>query len=123
MEENLVEKSIIGNGLFDLSLKRNFKQIREDRAELMTKSTKSLYKREIDDLYTELETLEVDQNNLLDFAGSSTTRIIQASDFDAKSFISKDKELTLKARELRIQIEEYSVRFEKLFGVTYKREF
>ena len=121
MAEEAVE--VQNPGLFDQSLKRNFKQIREDRADLMKKSTRALYKREIDDLYTELDTLEVDRNNLLDFAGDSTTRIISPSDFDAKNFIGKDKQLTMRAREIRIQIEEFTERFKSLFGAEYKREF
>lgn len=123
IEEEVVNQDAAGPGLFDQSLKRNFKQIREDRADLMKKSTRALYKREIDDLYTELDTLEVDRNNLLDFAGDSTTHVLNPSDFDAKNFISRDKSLTMKAREISIQIEEYTKRFNSLFGLKYKREF
>lgn len=110
-------------GLFEDSLKRNFKQIREDRASIMTRSSLSVYKGKIDKLYLDLDKLEIDRNNLLDFAGDSTTRIVSLEQFDADVFCSKDEEITLKMRELRIRIEELTQRYKALFGREYRRDF
>lgn len=120
--ENVTEQVRV-QGVFGESLQRNFKQIREDRANIMTRSSLSLYKGKIDKLYLEMDKLEIDRNNLLDFAGDSTTRILSLDQFDAEAFCRKDEEITLKMRELKIRIEELTDRFFKLFGREYRREF
>lgn len=109
-------------GLFKQSIDRNPRQIRQDRGDIMLRSSKSLYKSLIDELYLEKDKLEIDRNNSLDFGGSSTTALINPNEFDAKAFVQADTTLTMKMREINIRIEEYEKRYTELFGTVYTRD-
>lgn len=114
MSEEIVTTQ--AGGAFMSSLKRNNRQIRDDRAEAIERSAKILYKREIEDMETELSTLEMERNGLLDVGSTSTTQIISLSDFNTKQFVEKDLNLGLKIRELNIKLEIAKGSYNKLFG-------
>ena len=109
-------------GLFKQSIDRNPRQIRQDRGDIMLRSSKSLYKGKIDKLYLDKDKLEIDRNNSLDFGGESTTAIISPDKFDAEVFVQSDAELTMKMREINIRIEEYEKRYLELYGTRYTRD-
>lgn len=102
-------------GAFVSSLKRNNKQIRDDRALAITEDAELLFKREVEDLLTEQKRVKRDRDNMLDLGGNNTTNIISLSDFDAKAFVAKDLELGLKIREIDIRLEVAQERYKELF--------
>ena len=102
-------------GAFVGSLKRNNKQIRDDRALAIAEDAELLFKREVEDILTDLKRVRRDRDNMLDLGGNNTTNIISLSDFDAKEFVAKDLELGLKIRELEIKRDVAQKRYAELF--------
>jgi hypothetical protein len=114
--ENVPETGIEGlKGTFVASLKRNNKQIRDDRAVVIVEDARMLYKREIEDLATQIRRKEMDRNNMVDLSGNDTTKIINPSDFDAVKFVAKDLEMGIDIRNLEIRLEIAKKRFATLF--------
>lgn len=102
-------------GAFVSSLKRNNKQIRDDRALAIAEDAELLFKREVEDLVTELKRVKRDRDNMLDLGGTQTTTIISLSDFDAKEFVAEDMKLGLRIREIEIKLEVAQERYAELF--------
>jgi len=103
-------------GTFVTSLRRNNKQIRDDRALAITEDAELLFKREVEDILTELKRVRRDRDNMLDLGGNNTTNIISLSDFNAKDFVDKDLQLGLKIRNLEIKLEIAEGRYKELFN-------
>lgn len=119
MEENLekkvnTQKDIVG--AFDLSLRRNNKQIRDDRAQAISRNARLKYKRLIEDLREELTNIEDEVENSLDMSPTNAQSLVLATDFDAESYAKKDLEVGVKIRNLKIKIEVAVDRFKHLFG-------
>ena len=51
------------NGTFKTDLQRNFKQIKESRAESVSEDVEIIYKRKIEDLCHEIRNIERDREN------------------------------------------------------------
>lgn len=111
---------IINNGAFIESLKRNNRQIREDRALNISEDAELLYKRKIEDLEVYIKKLKRDQENMLDLSPESATSLKLASDFDAAQFVDKDNELAVNIREKEIRLNLAKKRYNYLFGGKYE---
>jgi len=103
-------------GSFVTSLRRNNKQIRDDRALSIAEDAELLFKRKVEDCATNLKRLKRDRDNMLDLGGKDTTKIISPSDFDAPVFVEKDLEFGLKIREEEIKLEILTKRYNELFN-------
>jgi hypothetical protein len=103
-------------GTFVSSLRRNNKQIRDDRALAIAEDAELIFKREVEDIQTALKVARRERDSRLDLGGNSTTTIISQSDFDAKAFVAKDLELGLKIRNLEIKLEIAAGRYNDLFA-------
>lgn len=116
MSDEVTIKEGIKTGAFIESLKRNNKQIREDRAQAIVEDTQILYKREIEDLEIEISRMKREQENMLDLSPDNATSLRLASDFDAKAYVSKDIELGVRIRNSEIRLEIARKRYDYLFG-------
>ncbi|ATL46139.1 hypothetical protein COR50_02580 [Chitinophaga caeni] len=103
-------------GAFIDSLRRNNAKIREDRAIAIAEDAQLIYKRETEDLSLMIKKLKREQENMLDMSPTDANSLVLASDFDAKSFVSKDLELAVKIRNLEIKLELAVRRYQHLFG-------
>jgi len=104
------------NGAFIDSLKRNNKQIRDDRAEAIVETAHLKYKRKVEDLEMELGEMRREQDNMLDLSPTNAQSLTLASDFDSDGYIISDLELGIKIRNTEIKLEVAQKRFEYLFG-------
>ena len=104
------------DGAFIASLKRNNKQIREDRAAAIGEDTQLLYKRKIEDLQVTTRRMERELENMLDLSPTNATSLVLASDFDSASYVEKDIELGVKIRNESIKLEIAQKRYSYLFG-------
>jgi len=111
-----------GNGILDnpgafvSSLKRNNKQIKEDRATAIAEDTQLIYKRKIEDLQLNIKKMKREQENMLDLSPTDKLSLILASDFDSAAYTDKDVELGVKIRNLEITLEIATKRYNYLFG-------
>lgn len=115
-EKNDVDIAIDVKGAFAESLKRNNKQIRNDRAEVICEDAYMQYKREIEDLQLQVKKLRRAQENMLDLSPSDATSLKMASDFDAKEYVVKDQALAVKISEVELILNLSKARFLHLFG-------
>lgn len=107
-------------GAFFESLKRNNKQIRDDRAVAIVEDTQLIYKRKIEDLETSIKRMKREQENMLDLSPTNAQSLILASDFDAASYATKDIDLGVKIRNAEITLEISKKRYTYLFGEEVK---
>ena len=110
------ELKTINSGAFIESLKRNNKQIRDDRATSIAEDAQILYKREVEDLELEIKKLRRERENMLDLSPTDAQSLVLASDFKSKEFVAKDIEIGIKIRNLEIKIEIARDRYKHLFG-------
>ncbi len=104
------------NGAFYTSLKRNNRQIRDDRATAIAEDTSLVYKRKIEDLELAIKKMKREQENMLDLSPANATSLILASDFDCTEYVEKDIELGIKIRNTEITLEIAKKRYAYLFG-------
>ncbi len=117
MDENVNANVAVENtGAFLGSLKRNNKQIREDRAQAIFEDAELKYKRKIEDIEMSLKNMKRDQDNMLDLSPTDAQSLKLASDFNSDQFISKDIELGVKIRNAEIMLEIARKRYSYLFG-------
>lgn len=112
------EKEVQKEGFFFNSLKRNNKQIRDDRAISIAEDTQLVYKRKIEDLDLSIKKMKREQENMLDLSPTNAQSLILASDFDSSVYTEKDIDLGVKIRNAEITIEIAKKRYNYLFGGT-----
>lgn len=110
-----MDEEVKKQGAFINSLKRNNKQIRDDRAQTIVEDTELMYSRYIEDLKIEIKKMKREQENMLDLSPTTTDSLILASDFDSSAYINKDIELGIKIRNSEIKLEIAEARFKYLF--------
>lgn len=116
-DENLPELSASkSEGAFFSSLKRNNRQIRDDRATAIAEDTELVYKRKIEDLELCIKKMKREQENMLDLSPTNAQSLILASDFDSAQYAEKDVDLGIKIRNTEITLEIARKRYQYLFG-------
>ena len=115
-EKNYENKNEMTQGAFIDSLKRNNKQIRDDRAQAIADDAQLIYKRQIEDLMVLIRKMKLEQQNALDLSPSDAQSLKLASDFKSHDFVSTDLELGLKIRNAEIKLEIAKQRYDYLFG-------
>jgi hypothetical protein len=110
--ENVQEVQV---GAFFSSLKRNNKQIRDDRATAIAEDTQLVYKRKIEDLDLSIKKMKREQENMLDLSPTNAQSLILASDFDSSIYTEKDIDLGVKIRNAEITLEIAKKRYNYLF--------
>jgi hypothetical protein len=106
----------VTKGAFLTALKRNNKQIRDDRAQAIGEDCYMIYRRTIEDLQLNIKRMERDRENMLDLSPDNVFSLKLASDFNAKEFVDKDLELAIKIRNEKIKLAEAVARFNYLFA-------
>ena len=107
-------------GAFVQSLKRNNRQIREDRAETIVEETELVYKRRIEDLGISISRMKKEQENMLDLSPTTAQSLVLASDFDNNAYVDKDVDLSIKIRNEEIKRDLAVARYKYLFGKEIK---
>lgn len=105
----------MNGGAFAASLKRNNKQIRQDRAEAIAEDAQLIYKREIEDLEKDIRKARREQDNNLDLSPTSADSLKLATDFNAKQWVTTDLDLGVKIRNLEIKLDIARKRYNYLF--------
>jgi len=104
-------------GAFYSSLKRNNKQIREDRALAISEDTEMLFKRKIEDLQTSVKRMKRELDNMLDLSPTNAQSLIVASDFDSSQFVDKFIDLGVKIRNAEITLDIAQKQYDFLFKI------
>ncbi len=113
MEEKVLEKA---TGAFISSLKRNNRQIREDRAQAIGEEAQITYKRTVEDLELSIKRMKRQRENMLDLSPDNAMSLMVAEKFDARAFTDKDIELGVQIRNAEIKLEIATKQYAYLFG-------
>jgi hypothetical protein len=119
MTDPVTETDVVSTetpGAFFSSLKRNNRQIRDDRATAIAEDTELVFKRLIEDLELSIKKMRRDQENMLDLSPTNAQSLVLASDFDSNVYVDKDVELGVKIRNSEIKLEIAQKRYNYLFG-------
>lgn len=104
-------------GTFLTSLKRNAKQIREDRAQAIFEDTERLYRRKIEDIEDDIKKLRRVRENSIDLApNNAVSTVVAPKDFDAAVFTETDIKRGIDIRNLEITLEIAKEQYKQLFG-------
>lgn len=104
------------SGAFIDSLKRNNKQIREDRAEAIGEDAQLVFRRKVEDLELNIKKMKRERENMLDMSPTHAQSLVLASDFNAEEYVQKDIDLGVKIRNAEITLEIAKERYVYLFG-------
>jgi len=104
-------------GRFFKNITLSNKSIREARASQIDRAVGLKYKRMVEDLETKKEDLMADRENATDLSPSIATSLVPAQDLDADKFVANDLQLTIKLRNIQIQLDAAKERYEYFFGV------
>ncbi len=115
-KETLEKTKTVEVGAFFISLKRNNKQIRDDRAQAIGEDAQLMYKRAMEDLEVGIKKMKRDQENMIDLSPDSAISLKLPSDFNANEYAEKDLELGIKIRNEEIKLEIAKNRYKYLFG-------
>ena len=102
---------------FKEDLMRNFKQLKESRAESVAEEVEIMYRRKIEDLCHLIRNYDRDRENIiLDLSPvNALSGAVVPSDFRAEDFMMKDLEIGRNKRDalinLKIMVERYTVLF------------
>lgn len=102
---------------FKEDLMRNFKQLKESRAESVAEELEIMYRRKIEDLCHLIRNYDRDRENIiLDLSPvNALSGAVVPSDFRAEDFMMKDLEIGRNKRDalinLKIMVERYTVLF------------
>ena len=102
-------------GAFVASLKRNNRQIRDDRAEAIVEDAQILYQRTVQDLDLKIKRKKREREQMLDLSPTNAQSLMLASDFDSKQYVEKDIDLAVEIRNLEIKLDLAQTRYEYLF--------
>ena len=103
-------------GAFRASLKRNNRQIRDDRADAIAEDAEVLMKRRIEDLRLEIRKQQRIRENMLDLSPTNSMSLMVAEDFDGNEFVNREMAIGIALRELGIKLEVMTDRYKTLFG-------
>lgn len=103
-------------GVFVSTLKRNNKQIREDRARAITEDTEIFYKRKIEDLELHIRKMKMERENALDLSSKDALSLEPAKNHDPINFSQTDLDLSYQIENATLKLKISKDRFKHLFG-------
>lgn len=103
-------------GEFYNSLRRSNSKIREDRARVIASQARLNFRRAIEDLQIQIERIEMDRSSLIDLSPTNSMNLINVNDFDAIAYVTEELKYCKDLRNLRVQLEEATTRYTRLFG-------
>lgn len=103
---------------FKEALMRNFKQLKESRAESVAEELEIMYRRKIEDLCHLIRNYDRDRENIiLDLSPvNAMSAAVVPSDFRAEDFMLKDLEIGRNKRDALINLQIMVQRYAELFG-------
>lgn len=102
-------------GAFVASLKRNNKQIRDDRAQAIAEDTQIVYKRQVEDLEYLIKKKKREREQMMDLSPTNAQSLVLANEFDAKAFVARELKLGVEIRNLTIKLNVAKTRYAFLF--------
>lgn len=105
-------------GQFQSDLMRNYKQLREAKAQLVVTNAEKYYRRQIEDMVEKLGQYQLDRQDLINEltpGGLGNTSVVP-SDFSVENMYEKDMKMIIEERNLRIKLDGACRRYQELFG-------
>lgn len=112
------------NGVFLSNLTKNFKQIKQDRAESVTEDVETEYRRHIEDLCKAVRDKDRALSNLFLSMAPTTAfeNTVVPANFDANAFMMQEQKICLEKKALIETLEAMLDRYEYHFGAFGEKE-
>ena len=117
--ENSVVRGDI-DGYFGEMLGRVPGKIRADRAQTINDDAELFYRREVEDIKTDMVKKMRLRENYLDMSPDNVLSLKLATEFNGKEFATNDIKLSVDIRNLNIAFEVAKKRYERLFGKVFE---
>jgi len=114
--ETIEETQPVAMGALGEALGRNRKQIRDERARSITRTTKAHYRQSIETLALNLAELQEKQEALLDVHPDNAMSLLSAKTFKSEEFVATNKQLAKDIFETEQVLSVYTKDFVRLFG-------
>jgi hypothetical protein len=111
-----VSDELVKSGEFIRVLKRNNKQIRDDRALQISEDVYLLFKRKVEDIQMKVTRLKRELEIMLDLSPENAFNLMPAKDFDVDKFIQLQVSIGIEIRNEEIRLEIAQKRYKYLFG-------
>lgn len=98
------------------SLRRNNKEIRQDRADTIAEELEMTFSRGIQDLEMKLKRLTRERDGMYDFSPTNSQSLVMAKELHADEILIKDYQLSVQIRQVEIELEIARNRYTHLFG-------
>lgn len=108
-------------GEFYASLKRNNKQIRDDRAVAILEDSEMVYKRRVEDLANQIKKKQRKRDGMLDLSPENAMSLKLANDYNSTEFVEEDTKISLEIRNLGIKYNLAVRRYNRLFNGNYEQ--
>jgi hypothetical protein len=102
-------------GAFVASLKRNNRQIKDDRAEAIAEDAQMRYRRTVEDLDMDIKRMKRKRENMLDLSPENALSLMVANNFDSAKFVDEDVKLGIDIRNAEIKLEIAQKQYNHLF--------
>jgi hypothetical protein len=102
-------------GAFVASLKRNNRQIKDDRAEAIAEDAQMRYRRTVEDLDMEIKRMKRKRDNMLDMSPENSLSLMVADNFDSAEFVDRDVKLGIDIRNAEIKLKIAQEQYNHLF--------
>lgn len=98
------------------SLRRNNKEIRQDRADTISEDLEMTFSRGVQDLEVKLKRLTRERDSMYDFSPTNSQSLVMAKEIHADEILIKDNSLSIQIRQIEIELEIARNRYTYLFG-------
>jgi len=116
MSEQIKEVEVEVVGSLYASLSRSNRQIREERGDALAEQIETAFRRGIEDLRYDLKDLKRKRSNMYDFSPTNSQSLVMAKDVEARTILVDDKAISVRIRNLEIELEIMEGRYVELFG-------
>ena len=115
-DETKVQESPVVEGALYQSLRRNNKEIRQDRADTIAEDLEMAFSRGVQDLEMKLKRLIRERDAMYDFSPTNSQSLVMAKEVHGDEIIIKDYQLSIQIRQVEIELDIAKNRYTHLFG-------
>ena len=115
-EKTISQPETLSEGALRQSLRRNNKEIRQDRADTIEEELEMAFSRAVKDLEMKLKRLTREREAIYDFSPTNAQSLVMAKELHGDEILIKDSQLSIQIRQVEIELEIAKGRYTHLFG-------
>ena len=121
-ENNNDNNQPASSGAMLASLKRSNREIKDDRAAVISEDSETSYRRKVEDIEKYIRNMDRNRAGALDLSPNNVFSLQLANSFNGEKFCEDDLELSVKIRNEKIKLNIAKERYNYLFGHKFELE-